>query len=135
MDERQFLRLAALLRAIPGVGEVTYLGDRACVYDPGGIAEADALIQGFDWDDAGTLAAWELGQARGEALATAVTRSDTIAIATRAMLRAVVTLLNDRIELLGGSRLTEADILAFVGANPTIGDPARGEAWRVTRDT
>lgn len=64
LDERQFLRLAQALTAIPNITEPTYAPPRGATYTAVGatgqqIADADAAIAAFDWDDAQALASFE----------------------------------------------------------------------------
>ena len=85
-------------------------------------AAAEAALAAFDWSDA-AQSAWELSQTRTAALTGLLTRGDDIAIGVRAITRAITTLVNDRLAAAGQSRVLEAEILAFINSNPTIGDP------------
>lgn len=89
---------------------------------PAQLAAAQAAIDSFD-PSAVAQAAWELTRRRADALASFFSRSDDTAIALRAWLTALQTLVNDRLEAAGQSRVTEADVLAFIRSNPTVGDP------------
>lgn len=86
-------------------------------------AAAQAVVDGFDWSDA-AQAAWELGQARTRALTSFFARGDETAIAVRAWLSAYIFLANNRLEALGQTRVLAPEILAYIEANPTLGDPA-----------
>lgn len=85
-------------------------------------AAAQAVVDGFNPSDA-AQAEWELDRARANALGTLLTRADDTGIAVRAILNAVIYLVNNRLEALGQTRVLEAEILAFIAANPTVGDP------------
>lgn len=86
-------------------------------------AAAQAVVDGFDWSD-GAQAAWELAQSRTLALTTFLSRTDDTAIAVRLLLDAVCTLANDEFEALGRGRpLVAPNLMAYVAANPTAGDP------------
>lgn len=85
-------------------------------------AAAQAAIDAYDWSPE-MDAAWELTVTRTAALTGLLTRSDEIGIGVRAVTRAIVTLVNDRLESLGQPRITELEILAFIRAVPQIGDP------------
>lgn len=85
-------------------------------------AAAQAVVDGFDWSEA-AQSAWELTRNRTTALTTALTRRDDTAITVRAWLVAITKLVNDRLESLGQTRVLESDILAYIAANPTLGDP------------
>lgn len=52
------------------------------------------------------------------------TRDDDTAFAVRSMFKAVVFLINNRLDGTSTGRVTEAEILAYIAANPNLGDPA-----------
>ena len=65
-----------------------------------------------------------LARARLKALTEFGGRADDTAIAIRLLIDAVCTLSNDRFQALGQGRpLTLPNLLAYVAANPTAGDP------------
>lgn len=125
------IRLDAAVRAAaPIVGvSVGTPGVSASVrvdFDPAATADqraaAQAVVDGFDWSDA-AQAAWELSQSRTRALTSFFARSDETAIAVRAWLSAYIFLANNRLETLGQPRVLANEVLAYIAANPTLGDP------------
>lgn len=89
---------------------------------PQQVAAAQSAIDAFD-PSIEAQAAWELDRTRYAALTGLLTRGDDIGIGVRAVTRAIVTLINDRLEALGQPRVMEAEILGLIAAVPTIGDP------------
>lgn len=64
-----------------------------------------------------------LAKVRTAAHTGLLTRGDDFPIGVRAITRAMTTLINDRLQAAGQTRVLESEILAFINANPTIGDP------------
>jgi hypothetical protein len=75
---------------------------------------------------AGPTPEQRLEATRAVALDTLLTRDDLTGVQVRAVVSAVVFLINNRLEALGQQRVLEAEILQFIAANPTVGDPAGG---------
>lgn len=123
--------IAEVLRAAPGatvvIGNVTDLATVVITFPPGATpeqqADAQAVVDSFD-PSPDVHAAWELSQNRTKALTTALTRADDTAITVRAWLVATTKLINDRLEALGQTRVLEPEILSYIRANPTLGDPS-----------
>ena len=67
-----------------------------------------------------------LAATRAEALTSLNTRADVTAVQVRALVEAIVYLINNRLESLGQKRVLAPEIFAYLAANPTIGDPPAG---------
>lgn len=86
-------------------------------------AAAQAVADAFDWSPE-AQAAWEKERTRAQSLSTLLSRADTTGFQVRAVIDAVCTLANDVFEELGKGRpLVAANVLAYLSANPTAGDP------------
>lgn len=72
---------------------------------------------------AGPTPEQQLEATRAVALGTLLTRDDLTGVQVRAVVAAVVYLINDRLEALGQPRVLEAEVLQFLATNPTVGDP------------
>jgi hypothetical protein len=125
-------RLYAAVSAVCPVETVSVaeVGDPDSVtlsYGPGVTDEQKAAalstVGAFDWSNA-TQAAFDLAARRMTALTSFFSRDDDTAIAVRAFFTAVIFLMNNRFESLGQTRVLATEILAFIQANPTIGDPS-----------
>lgn len=99
------------------------------------VADTDPELTAFL---AGPTDAELLGANRAAALATLLTRPDDTGIAVRASIAAVTFLFNNRLELIDAQlralgapglpdpvRVLESEVLAYLQANPTAGDPAQ----------
>lgn len=103
-------------------------------------AWAASSVPPVDLADRAPLAPAErLGRTRAAALMGLLTRADDTGIAVRASIAAVTFLVNDRLELIDQQlralgapgipapvRVLESEVLAYLSANPTAGDPATG---------
>lgn len=125
------VRLLSAIRPVcPVLGvSVGTPGDSSTVridYDPSATsaqqAAAQAALAAFDWSDE-AQAAWELSQSRTAALTSLLTRSDDTAIGVRLALFAVCDTLNLRLVALGQPKVLLPEILSYIQANPTLGDP------------
>lgn len=98
--------------------EVVYPADAT----PEQRAAGEAVRSGFDTSP-GARAARALAAARRAAFDGFFSRGDDTAIAVRAMFEAVLFLVNNRLQALGQTRVLKDEVVAYLMANPTIGDP------------
>lgn len=107
------------VRCVGGVHEIVYAAEAT---DEQRLA-GEAILSGFDVsDEAQDL--WQLMQSRNAALGSLLSRPDETGIQVRIVVDAICTLANNEFEALGRGRpLVAQNILAYIMANPTSGDP------------